>query len=65
MTVLLVIGIIGATIVGLPVVRQAYRCCIEKKWIYWIQEFLLLVLFIIAILFMVSSTYSPFIYFQY
>lgn len=65
MIVLLAIGIIGATIAGLPVVRQTYRRFIEKKLIYLVQEFLLLALFIIAILFMVSSTYSPFIYFQY
>lgn len=65
MSVLLVISIIGATILGLPIVRRIYEHLVQNKVYYVFQQIFLFILFCVAILFMVNSTYSPFIYFQY
>ncbi len=60
-----VIGILGATVFGSPKAINLYKQFISTKIGYIIQEIILFILFIIAVLFMVSSTYRPFIYFQY
>lgn len=63
--VLMVVGIIGATALGAPFVAKWHGRMASSKSGYIVQEAVLLVLFVTAILFMVNSTYSPFIYFQY
>lgn len=63
--VLTVTGIAGCTLVGSPKLLALYRILSRTKIGYLIQELILLLMFVIAILFMVNSTYSPFIYFQY
>ncbi len=65
MSFLTIIAIVGATLFGLPKVQQFFQAIIRKPYGYAIQQVLFIVLFIIACLFMVNSTYSPFIYFQY
>lgn len=60
-----VIGLLGATIFGMKSVRTRYQKLISCEVGYAIQQIILLVLFVIAVMFMVSSGYSPFIYFQY
>ena len=63
--VLMFIATIGATLCGLPKVQVVYQNIIQKPFGYTIHQLILIVLFIVSILFMVNSTYSPFIYFQY
>lgn len=63
--VLLLIAFAGATLPGDKRVRALYEKCEKNKVFYFAQEFMLLCLFIISITFMISSSYSPFIYFQF
>ena len=65
MVFLTAVGILGATVLGGPKVRAAYRSAVATKAGVAVQEAGLLVLFALSILCMVNSTYSPFIYFQY
>ena len=60
-----VIGILGATVLGLPAVQRWKERMLSGKAGCLLQETGLLLLFVLAVLFMVNSTYSPFIYFQY
>ena len=60
-----VIAFLGATVFGLPKVQQWYHRILETKIGYLIHTLVLVVLFVVAIMFMVNSQYSPFIYFQY
>ncbi len=65
MITLVIIAILGATVLGNKKIKSVYSKIVETKVGYIIQEILLIALFILAILFMVNSVYSPFIYFQY
>lgn len=65
MITLVAVAILGATVFGLPKVQSAYKWLTQRTWGYLIHQILLVALFVIAILFMINSTYSPFIYFQY
>lgn len=60
-----VIGILGSTVLGGDKVRNWYHRAVSTRLGFAVQQCVLLVLFAIAILFMVNSTYHPFIYFQY
>lgn len=60
-----IIGIIGATLFGLPKIQKNYNSLISKPIGYILNQIIIVVLFVVSILFMVNSTYSPFIYFQY
>lgn len=62
---LVIIGIVGATLLGSPKVKRCYTAFRSTAIGYAIQEISLLIIFVVAILFMINSTYSPFIYFQY
>ena len=62
---LAIIGILGATVLGSPKIHKVYQKFVSKSVGFLLQEIVLIGLFIISILFMVNSTYSPFIYFQY
>lgn len=63
--VLMIIAIVGATLLGLPKIQSIYQRIIQKVYGYAIYQLTIIVLFAVSILFMVNSTYSPFIYFQY
>ena len=65
MIVLVMVAIIGATVFGLPKIQAIYHRSIQKPCVFLIHQIVIIALFVIAILFMVNSTYSPFIYFQY
>ena len=63
--VLMIVAILGATAFGLPKVQRAYQQAIQRPYGYAIRQIVIIALFIVSVLFMVNSTYSPFIYFQY
>lgn len=63
--VFVAIGILGATLLGSSKLRTFYQKLTSTNIGYLLQEFVLALLFIVSIMFMVSSGYSPFIYFQY
>lgn len=65
MIVFAVVGILGATAFGLPKVQTAYGKLVATKGGYVLTQAVTVVLFAVAVLFMVNSTYSPFLYFQY
>lgn len=65
MVTLIFIGVIGATLLGLPAVQARYQRFVQMRYGYMIQQMAFVILFIISIMFMVNSDYSPFIYFQY
>lgn len=65
MITFMVIGILGATILGTEKIRTLHRRMIGTPVGLAVQELTLLVLFALAIMYMVNSTYSPFLYFQY
>ncbi len=60
-----IVGILGATVLGCPKVLAFYKRLTSTKTGYLLQEIFLVAVFMWAILFMVNSTYSPFIYFQF
>lgn len=59
------IGTAGAVLFGNKKFQAAVRRCATARLGFAVQETILLLLFVISILFMVNSTYHPFIYFQY
>ena len=63
--VLAIIGIVGSTLLGAPKLLVVYHKLSQTRGGYLVQETVLLLMFVVSILFMVNSTYSPFIYFQY
>lgn len=62
---LIAVGVLGATVLGNECVQNVWRHAVETKPGLFLQESILLVLFFLAVITMVSSGYSPFIYFQY
>lgn len=65
MTVLTLTGILGATVFGLEPVQALWRKLRGRAWFFALQELVLLALMVLAVMAMVNSDYSPFIYFQY
>ena len=63
--VLILIGFIGATILGDKRILNLYEKLKANNVFYLLQEVTLIILFVISISFMVSSSYNPFIYFQF
>ncbi|WP_195263752.1 MBOAT family protein [Clostridium sp. 1001275B_160808_H3] len=59
--VLIIIGIIAST----PILKDIFNRYRDVKAFELIKTILITLLFIISIIFMVNSTYSPFIYFQF
>lgn len=59
------IGILGSTLFGSPRLLALRDRMAATKTGFLVQELVLLSVFVLAVLFMVNSTYSPFIYFQY
>ena len=60
-----IIGILGATVLGSPKIKSVYGRFAATKVGFVVSQAVLLGVFILAIMFMINSTYSPFIYFQY
>lgn len=65
MITLMVVGAVGAVLFGSKKVQRIYERCVSGKVGFFVREIVLLLSFSTAILFMINSTYSPFIYFQY
>lgn len=63
--VLILVGIAGAVLLQGKWVEKLQHKIKGSKVLYSIQEIVLLGLMVVAVIFIVSSTYSPFIYFQY
>lgn len=59
------VGIVGSTVFGSPKIMRQYQKGASTNIGFMLQELVVLILFMVSILFMVNSTYSPFIYFQY
>lgn len=59
------VGILGATVWGNPKIQKWYERIVCSNAGYVFQWFFFLILFLLAVMTMVSSNYSPFIYFQY
>lgn len=62
---LVVIGLMGATVLHCRCFRKLAEKINETKSLFVIQELLLFGGMALAVMFMVNSSYSPFIYFQY
>ncbi len=62
---LVLTGIVGATVLGNDKLIRFGLKIRSIPAVYILQEIGLLLLFVLSILFIVNSTYSPFIYFQY
>lgn len=65
MSFLIVTGTVGATVFGAEKLQLYIKKASDGKIGFVVQEIILFSLFVIAIMCMVNSTYSPFIYFQY
>lgn len=62
---LIIVAILGATVLGLPKIRQLRESFSATKTGYAVKQLVVIILFAISILFMVNSTYNPFLYFQF
>ncbi len=62
--ILMIIATAGATVLGTGWMQQRKETFANSGG-YIVKQAVYMVLFVVAILFMVNSTYSPFIYFQY
>lgn len=60
-----IIGVLGATVFGLPKIQTLYKKAVNTKVGYFANQLIACSLFVLAILFMINSSYSPFLYFQY
>ena len=65
MVFLMTVGTVGAILPGLSPVQNCWNRISKNKAVFCISQILLLGLGVLAVMFMINSTYSPFIYFQY
>ena len=65
MVFLMTVGTVGAILPGLSPVQNCWNKISKNKAVFCISQILLLGLGVLAVMFMINSTYSPFIYFQY
>lgn len=63
--ILMLIAMLGGTILGSNIIQRKAEAFEKSRFGYITKEGVYMVIFVIGILFMVNSTYSPFIYFQY
>lgn len=63
--ILVIIGLIGAFVGKLSILNKIKVWTTETKLGVSLKYFIYLILFIIALIFMVNSNYSPFLYFQF
>ncbi|MDO5649476.1 MAG: MBOAT family O-acyltransferase [Gallicola sp.] len=61
LTFYLILGILFST----PIMRSVHRRYEDTKWFSWVYDMGLVFLFALSVIFLVSGTYSPFIYFQF
>lgn len=59
------VAVAGATVFAIPRLQALPGKLTEKKGWFVAQELGLILLMVLSVIFMVNSTYSPFIYFQY
>ncbi|MCR5173086.1 MAG: MBOAT family protein [Oscillospiraceae bacterium] len=62
---LIAVAVLGATVLSKPGMRSLPEKLTQKKGWFIAQELGLMLLMVLAVIFMVNSTYSPFIYFRY
>lgn len=65
MIFLMAVGTVGATVFGMGKLKLCIKRVVNSKIGFIVQEAVIFSLFVIAIMCMANSTYSPFIYFQY
>ncbi len=65
MAFLIAVGVLGSTVLGGERMREAWKRLTARPAGLALREAGLLALFVLAVLCMVNSAYSPFIYFQY
>ncbi|PWJ48226.1 alginate O-acetyltransferase complex protein AlgI [Faecalicatena contorta] len=65
MITLVMIGILGATALHRKCFYDIYSKVNESKILFVMQEVILFGIMVLVVMFVVNSTYSPFIYFQY
>ena len=65
MVFLMTVGTVGAILPGLSPVQNCGNRISKNRAVFCISQILLLGLGVLAVMFMINSTYSPFIYFQY
>lgn len=63
--VMMLIGSLGATVLNFELFRNLYKKINTNALTFILQEIVILLLLILSVLYIVNSTYSPFIYFQY
>lgn len=61
----LIIAVIGSLVFGTQKVLSLYEHLKGKYWFYIVQEIVIIALFVLSIIYMMSSTFTPFIYFQF
>ena len=62
---LLLTGILGATVLGSPKLKGLWLKISPTKWGFAVQETVMITLLLLSVIAMISSSYHPFIYFQY
>lgn len=62
---MMLVGVLGATVLGSPRLKACWTKASQTRVGFAVQEVALLVLLALSVIAVVSSTYSPFIYFQY
>lgn len=60
-----IIGLIGSLLLGSHRINVWYRRMVSENFYYCIQEIGVVVIMFLALIYMISSTYNPFIYFQF
>ena len=63
--IMIVIGCLGATFFSLKLFDRVKSQIRQSKFLFAVQEIGVLALFVLSVVYIVNSTYSPFIYFQY
>lgn len=58
-------ALLGSTVFGLPPIKKLVLKMRTYPLFYTVSELIVILIFIIALIFMINSTYSPFLYFQY
>ena len=65
MIALIIIGLVGALFLNNKKIVELYQKIVKNKYGFIFAETVLFLLMFLAIMFMINSNYSPFIYFQY
>lgn len=60
-----IVGLVGAILLGSDRIKSIYRKLVGNDVFYLFQEVAIMFILVISITYMVSSTYNPFVYFQF